>query len=383
MSGRSAKKVILLAKKEVVYGTDPVPVGANAMLVSNLQFTPIVSDLLKRDTIKGFKGNGGQVLGQKYVKVTFDVEVGGHGGLVIGAVPAIDPLLCSCDLVATQVLAVVTITSAGVVATVAHVAHGFRVGDKVPISGCTQVEYNKTATIATVPTVDSYTYAVAGAPASPATGAPRAQTGRKYTPTPDGTALASTTLYGYQDGVLHVAVGARGNMSVELNTKGIPKFKYEFTGLHAPSSDAANPVGDFSAFSDPKAVNFDNTTNFALHGFTSPLESLSVNLNNNVVFRNMPGSQSILIPDREPSGQCKFEACTIAEKDFFTIAEDQTQGALAITHGVDNGNIVQIACPKVTISPPEYSESDSIIMMSCNLALMPNAGNDEIEITFR
>lgn len=66
-----------------------------------------------------------------------------------------------------------TIVSAGGVATVTLSAHGYYNGSKVTHSGATQPEYNVTAAI-TVIDADTYSYPIAGTPASPATGSPKA-----------------------------------------------------------------------------------------------------------------------------------------------------------------------------------------------------------------
>lgn len=63
----------------------------------------------------------------------------------------------------------VSITSSGLVATVALTAHGFDVGQTVVIAGASQGGYNGRATIATVPTVDSFTYALNAGQDTPAT----------------------------------------------------------------------------------------------------------------------------------------------------------------------------------------------------------------------
>jgi len=65
----------------------------------------------------------------------------------------------------------VSITRASTTATVTHTAHGLDTGDKVLILGCAELEYNNVHEI-TVTGVDSYTYTVAGSPATPATGTP-------------------------------------------------------------------------------------------------------------------------------------------------------------------------------------------------------------------
>jgi len=65
---------------------------------------------------------------------------------------------------------IVSITRVSSTATVTHTAaHLLMTGDRVTISGATQAEYNGTFSI-TVTSATSYTYAVTGTPATPATG---------------------------------------------------------------------------------------------------------------------------------------------------------------------------------------------------------------------
>ncbi len=62
------------------------------------------------------------------------------------------------------------IVRSGTTATVTSPGHGFAEGDRVRISGAAQTEYNGDFIISNV-TADTFTYTVAGAPSSPATGA--------------------------------------------------------------------------------------------------------------------------------------------------------------------------------------------------------------------
>lgn len=64
----------------------------------------------------------------------------------------------------------VTLTQAAGVATATAVAHGRAVGEWVTIAGATQVAYNGVFQIASVPSVDTFTFAVNAAAVSPATG---------------------------------------------------------------------------------------------------------------------------------------------------------------------------------------------------------------------
>ena len=68
-----------------------------------------------------------------------------HQNVTTGPLPFEDPI---------------TISVATTVATVTHTAHGMSIGDQVKITGNDQAGYNGAKTIATVPTVNSYTYTV-------------------------------------------------------------------------------------------------------------------------------------------------------------------------------------------------------------------------------
>ena len=71
----------------------------------------------------------------------------------------------------TSTSVAIAITRSGAVATVTQTAHGFINGQTVTISGATQGDYNIAVNI-TVVDANTYTYPVANAPATPATGSP-------------------------------------------------------------------------------------------------------------------------------------------------------------------------------------------------------------------
>ena len=71
---------LLLAKAETTYGTDSTPTGtANAILVRNLEITPIQADAVERELIRGYMGNFEVLLANQRVEVTFDVEMAASG----------------------------------------------------------------------------------------------------------------------------------------------------------------------------------------------------------------------------------------------------------------------------------------------------------------
>lgn len=95
------RKATLLAKIESVYGTDPTPTGAaNAILVSDLNITPMDMKTEDRALIRPFLGNSEQLPVGVSVKFDFSVELAGSGAA--GTVPAWGPLMRASGFSETQ-----------------------------------------------------------------------------------------------------------------------------------------------------------------------------------------------------------------------------------------------------------------------------------------
>lgn len=88
------RKRLLLAEIENTYGTDPVPLGTDAILVSNLEIEPLQLDLKDRELLLGYLGNTEKVVGQRLVGISFDVEIAGSG--VAGTAPKWSALMQAC-----------------------------------------------------------------------------------------------------------------------------------------------------------------------------------------------------------------------------------------------------------------------------------------------
>lgn len=192
------------------------------------------------------------------------------------------------------------------------------------------------------------------------------------------------TLWYYLDGIRHQMTDAKGNVTFTLNAKNIPVMQFEFIGLQVPPADVVQPTdADFSGFIDPIAVNKQNTAAWSLHGYTGPMESLSINMNNQLVYRNVVGEEGIHITNRLATGSISMSAVALATKNWFSTIKAATKGALSITHGTVAGNIVKLDAPKVQLTEPSQGDSDGIALLNANLEVEPNAGNDELVITVK
>ena len=306
-----SRKRTILAKTEVTYGTDPTPTGvANAILVRNLNITPLNAELVSRDLVRPYLGASEQLLASSYVTVDFEVEMAGSG--TAGTAPAYGPLLLACGMASTVSAAV------------------------------------------------SVTYA------------------------PVSASFGSATIYYNVDGVLHKVTGARGNVEMNIEVGQIPVFKFTFTGLYNAPTDAALPTVTYTAFQTPQAANSDNTSAFSLYSYSGALQSVNVNLNNAITYRTLIGAEDVLMTDRQVSGTAVFEAPTIAQKDYWSLALGSTLGTLDITHGTTVGNKVQISSTRAKITNPTYQDQNGIHMLQAPFNLVPStAGNDEISIVVK
>lgn len=193
----------------------------------------------------------------------------------------------------------------------------------------------------------------------------------------------SASLYFHRDGNLFKLIGGRGNVSIEMNANNLPVFKFSFIGLWTAPSAAALPASpDFSAFIAPLPVNKANTTTFTLHGFAAVMTAFTFDLGNAINHRDRVNSAEVNFSDRKMSGSVTIEEPPIATKNFYAIAKAATLDALQLIHGTVAGNIVQIDMPKVQIKSPGQSDDTGDVMLAMNLTPTPDAGDDDVTITF-
>lgn len=304
------RKRLILAKAETTYGTDSTPAGADAVLVRNLEITPVESDIVSRDLVRPYLGNSPQLLAQTRVGITFQVELAGSGAA--GTAPRFGALLKACGMSET------------IVATT------------------------------------SVTYA------------------------PVSTSFSSATIYFNNDGVLHKATGCRGTFSMNCEVGQIPTIDFTMTGIYNAPTDTAAPTVTYSNQASPVIFKAGNTSGFSLLGYSGCLMSTTFDMANEIVYRELVGcSKQVLLTNRAPSGTAVIEAPTIAAKDFFAIAQNDTTGSLTFTHGTAAGNTVQFTAGQVDITQPTYSDSDGIQMLNLPFVAIPtSAGNDEVQLTF-
>lgn len=211
--------------------------------------------------------------------------------------------------------------------------------------------------------------------------------GVSVTYAPVGTTFESVTLYFGIDGQRHIVKGARGNVVLRMSRGQIPVYAFTLTGTYTRPTATANPTPTFTGFKDPLPVTKVNTPTFSLHSYAAICESLEIDVGNQVVYRNLINSESIIIGDRNMQGQAVLELPTLASKDYFTAAESHagtiTLSTLSVIHGTAAGGIVELSAPKVQLTSIGMQDSDGIVAAQIGLAFTPSSGNDELSIIVR
>lgn len=208
--------------------------------------------------------------------------------------------------------------------------------------------------------------------------------GQTVTYQPVSSAMELGTVYAYLDGVFHKMVDCRASVSLDISSRAIPFARFTIMGSYTPVTDTANPGSvDYSKFRAPLGVNKTNTPTWSLHGYSGCLQSFTMDLANQLIWRSLIGCEGAEITDRTPTGNAVMELPTIATFNWAQAVVRGTLGAMTITHGTGAGNIVQIDMPKVQVTSPTYSDQDGVAMLNLSLSIQPDAGNDEIVLTFK
>jgi hypothetical protein len=196
--------------------------------------------------------------------------------------------------------------------------------------------------------------------------------------------VSSTTIYFSNDGVRHRLTGARGSFSLNCEVGQIPTINFNFMGIYNAPTDTAAPTPIYSAQAEPLIFKDGNTSSFSLFGYSGCLQSLELDLANEMIYRELVGcTKSVILTDRKPAGTVVIEAPTIAQKDFFTIATGSSTGSLSFQHGTTAGNRITVSSPQTDITNPTYTDQDGIQMLSLPFVSVPtSAGNDELTLVY-
>lgn len=202
-----------------------------------------------------------------------------------------------------------------------------------------------------------------------------------YAPVSGG--FESVSIYGNLDQLLHKSLFSMGSVAFSLDATKISKFKYSFKGLFVPVTDTTNWSPNYTGYVKPIAPNKVNSQ-LSVHGIQAVVNKLQFDMKNQVELRSLYNFEGVQIGDRKPDGSLSLEMTSVATKDWMTAIANAVSGPLALVHGTQPGNIMQLDVPNMQIHSPKYSNSQGILMLDGSMTLNPGtAGNDELVLTVR
>jgi len=210
-----------------------------------------------------------------------------------------------------------------------------------------------------------------------------ASTSVTYAPNSDA-APGSATIYFNNDGVLHKATGCRGTFTLNGAVGEIPTIAFEFTGIYNTPSDVSLTTPTYSNQADPVVFKNGNTTGFQVFSYAGALQSFSLEMANEIVYRELVGgTKEAIISNRAPAGEVMIEAVAIGTHNFFNDATGSSNGNLTFQHGQTAGNIVTFTASQIDLGNPSYSDEDGIQMLTLPYIATPtDSGNDELELVY-
>ncbi|GAB3021729.1 hypothetical protein [Bowmanella dokdonensis] len=183
---------------------------------------------------------------------------------------------------------------------------------------------------------------------------------------------------------LHAIAGMRGKVDIVME-KGIPMLQWQFKGTWAAPTHqvSALPAVDNAPWLLFKPTGPGRTSNCSLHGQAVRPYSLSLSTGNEPLYDESLVDSQIVFSDRNASGKIQIEAPTLDQINFFSRASNRQHGPLTIQHGQTAGETATINCLNVQIKKPQYVKLDNgNVGHDIDLKLLPDAGNDEIELVF-
>jgi hypothetical protein len=195
--------------------------------------------------------------------------------------------------------------------------------------------------------------------------------------------LPSLTLALYMDGVRKMIWGARGDVSLKLQSGKFGVLSFTFTGADFSVEDVAllSSGVSYQATMPPVFAN----AGFSIDSHAAVLSSIDIKMANTVTLResaNSPsGYLSAKVTGRKPALSFDPEMVSVATYDFYGKLRSNNEGALSCVLGATPGNIVTITAPKVQYAGLNPADRGGINTLGIDCRLNGNTGDDELCIT--
>ena len=195
----------------------------------------------------------------------------------------------------------------------------------------------------------------------------------------------SITLYKLEDGQRHKLVGCRGTVSFSFGNSATAMADFSFIGV--PAEDSPD------AFTFPFTATVDGTVpvsaragSFTFGGVSFDIATGTIDVANQVEltdnYNTASGYGPTVIVDRVPVGTFDpFQE--IGSNNILALLKANDEHAVAWTNGGTSGNIVEINCPKATISSAGEGERAGLKTYATDFTIGRDSGDDDVSIVVR
>jgi len=370
------RKRQLAAKIETAEGIAEALTAAEAKF---LVYNPKVShntEMFTRDPVRSSFSGMGKIAGKRPADLSFRLELRGSGTKTID--PAWITLLKGCGFESNVLksIAIGAITGGpfqhGEIITGGTSAGKGRVIFNTA-TGATKVYY--VIVSGTLQTGEVLTGDTSAASAT-TSGAPVTE-GQEYRPISSG--VSSLTLGCYEDGVLKMIKGARGNVKFGFKSGEPVMLDFTFQGVEAGITDVALLAAIAHETQKPPSL---LSATLLLDAYAARIGEMNIDVNNVLSARDdLNDSRGILsfqITNRNISGGLNPEMVSVATYDFYSKFFGNTEITLALTAGAATGNMFKFYAPRLQLTKVDDEDKNGLQVAKCAFELNGSAaGEDE------
>lgn len=213
-----------------------------------------------------------------------------------------------------------------------------------------------------------------------------------YTPISDD--IESSTIYYFDDGVLHKLLGVRGTATLDLSVGVKPVISFKFIGIYGGIVELAAPATTLTAWQVPQIVvnaQSGDVTLGATHATaTAPVlaggvpvtsQGLTIDLGITATFQPLLGEESVEVTDRNVTGAIKLKMSAAQEVEYMNKVLLAQLSSVGLQHGTVAANKIMVFMPSVQFTTPTKEELNGQRLIGYALRAVPVNGNDEFRLT--
>jgi len=194
---------------------------------------------------------------------------------------------------------------------------------------------------------------------------------------------SSLTFYYFEDGLKYIITGARGAVTMSLQTGATGKLSFTFTGHVAVPTDVALASATYNSTVPVPVIG----ASFSMDSYAAVISKLDCDWGLEVAkpdnLSATDGYGEIRITGRNVTGSVDPEATLVATYDWITKWRSSASYALATgTIGATAGNRYAVNMPAVVYTEIAAGDREGILTREVKFAAVESTGDDEVSLAF-